>query len=296
MKYAYALALVGLAGSAAAQVDGIANEAGYSLIWANDLGTGFGNNRSEINGIWARIDGGTLHLTVTGNVQDFNKLDLFFDSGAGGQNTLLNNNADVDFNQLNDKLGGLTFDAGFEADYYLTYTVSGDRSEHFTGAASLLSGGGGPGGFQGGGGGRMDGSQIGAAGANGFGYTIASNQSNVGGVADFGNPNDSDPAAVLTGAEISISLAELGYTGGVLRLAGFVNGGSHDFLSNQVIGGLPGGTGNLGGDGTGNFTGTVSGINFGNFAGDQWVTLIVPAPASAVLVGLGGLAMARRRR
>jgi len=296
MKYVCAMALVGLAGSAAGQVDGVMNEAGYSLVWANDLGTGFGNNRSEINGIWARVDGGTLYVGITGNVQDFNKLDLFFDSSAGGQNSLLNNNADVDFNQLNDKLGGLTFDAGFEADYYLTYTVSGDRSEHYSGAASLLSGGGGPGGFQGGGPGRVDGSQIAAGGANGLGYTLASNQSNVGGVSDFGNPNDSDPATVITGTEIAISLAELGYTGGMLRLAGFINGGSHDFLSNQVIGGLPGGTGNLGGDGTGNFTGTVSGINFGNFAGDQWVTLIVPAPASAVLVGLGGLAMARRRR
>lgn len=295
MKYAYALALVGLAGSAAAQVDGFANEAGYSLIWANDLGTGFGNNRSEINGIWARVDGGTLHLTVTGNVQDFNKLDLFFDSGAGGQNSLRGDNADVDFDQLNSRMSGLTFDAGFEADYFLTYTVSGDRTEHFTGAASLLSGGGGPGGFQGGGGGRVDGSQIVAGGANGLGYTIASNQSNAGGVSDFGNPSDSDPAAVITGTEIAISLAELGYTGGMLRLAGFINGGSHDFLSNQVIGGIPA-SGNLGGDGAGNFTGTVAGINFGNFDGDQWVTLIVPAPASAALVGMGGLAMARRRR
>lgn len=296
MRHACALALCGLAGSAMGQVDGIFNEAGYQLVWANDLGTGFGNNRSEIDGIWARVDGGTLYVGIAGNVQDFNKLDLFFDSSTGGQNSLLNNNADVDFNQLNDKMGGFTFDSGFDADYYLTYTVSGDRTEHYSGAAQLNTLGAGPGGFQGGGAGRVDGSQIGVGGANGFGYTLASDQSNVGGVSDFGNPNDSDPSLVITGTEIAISLAELGYTGGLLRLAGFVNGGSHDYMSNQVIGGLPAGTGNLGGDGVGGFNGTISQLNFGNIAGDQFVTLIVPAPASVAILGLGCLGMARRRR
>ncbi|HED53314.1 MAG TPA: PEP-CTERM sorting domain-containing protein [Phycisphaerales bacterium] len=284
------------AGAAGAQViDGQINEAGYQLIWSNNEGTGFGNNRSEIDGIWAYSDGVNLYLGVTGNVQDFNKLDLFFDSTAGGQNSLRGDNADVDFNQLNTNLGGLTFDAGFEADYFLTYTVSGDRTQHFTGAAQLDTMGGGPGGFQGGGN-YVDGDQIVAGGANGLGYVLGTNQSNTGGVADFGNPNDSDPALVMTGMELSIPLAELGYTGGALRLAGFINGGSHDFLSNQVIGGLPAGTGNLGGDGAGNFTGTVSGIDFNQFAGDQYVTLLVPSPSSLALIGLGGLVAVRRRR
>ncbi|MFI4871232.1 MAG: VPLPA-CTERM sorting domain-containing protein, partial [Phycisphaerales bacterium JB061] len=259
-------------------------------------GTTFGNNRSEINGIWAYCDTNNLYLGVTGNVQDFNKLELFFDSTAGGQNSLRNDNADVDFNQLNDKLGGLTFDSGFEADYYLTYTVNGDRNEHYTSAAQLNSAGGGPGGFQGGGA-YVDGDQIAAGGANGNGYTLGTNQSNVGGVADFGNPNDSDPALVSTGTEIAIPLSELGYTGGLLRLAGFINGGSHDYVSNQIIGGAPAGTGSLGNDMMGNFIdGSLAGIDFNNLAGDQFVTLKVPAPASAVLLGLGGIAATRRRR
>ncbi|MEO1717279.1 MAG: PEP-CTERM sorting domain-containing protein [Planctomycetota bacterium] len=298
MKSVVFLAAAGLAGGAMAQtIDGSITESAFQLISTNSEGTGFGNNRSEINGIWAYVDSGTLFLGVTGNVQDFNKLDLFFDSTAGGQNTLLNNNADVDFNQLNTNLSGLTFDAGFEADYFLTYTVNGDRNEHFTSAARLDSAGGGPGGFQGGGA-YVDGDQIVAGGANGIGYTLGTNQSNTGGVSDFGNPVDSDPALVTTGVEIAIPLAELGYTGGELRLAGFINGGAHDFLSNQVIGGLPAGTGNLGGDLAGNFVdpGTLAGIDFNQVAGDQFVTLIVPAPASAALLGLGGLAAIRRRR
>ncbi|GAB5495174.1 MAG: hypothetical protein Phyf2KO_02540 [Phycisphaerales bacterium] len=297
MKILCAMALAGLSGSAMGQIDGQIIEADYQLIWSNDLGTGFGNNRSEINGIWAYCDATTLYLGVTGNVQDFNKLDLFFDTGAGGQNSLRMDNADVDFNQLNTNLGGLTFDAGFEADYYLTYTVNGDRNEHFTGAAQLDTLGGGPGGFQGGGG-YVDGDQIVAAGANGFGYTLGTNQSNTGGVGDFDNAPDSDPALVTTGVELAISLDEIGYTGGMLRLAGFINGGSHDYLSNQVIGGLPAGTGNLGGDLNGNFVdpGTLAGIDFNQVAGDQYVVLKVPAPASMALLGLGGLAAARRRR
>ncbi|MEL6797523.1 MAG: hypothetical protein AAFO89_11965, partial [Planctomycetota bacterium] len=152
MKSVVFLAAAGLAGGTMAQtIDGSITESAFQLISMNSEGTGFGNNRSEINGIWAYVDSGTLFLGVTGNVQDFNKLDLFFDSTAGGQNTLLNNNADVDFDQLNTNLSGLTFDAGFEADYFLTYTVNGDRNEHFTSAAQLDSAGGGPGGFQGGG-------------------------------------------------------------------------------------------------------------------------------------------------
>lgn len=297
MKHLCAMALAGLAGSAMGQIDGQIIEADYQLIWSNDLGTGFGNNRSEINGIWAYCDATTLYLGVTGNVQDFNKLDLFFDTGAGGQNSLRMDNADVDFNQLNTNLGGLTFDAGFEADYFLTYTVNGDRNEHFTAAAQLDTLGGGPGGFQGGGA-YVDGDQIVAAGPNGFGYTLGTNQSNTGGVGDFDNAPDSDPALVTTGVEIAISLDEIGYSGGLLRLAGFVNGGAHDFLSNQVIGGLPAGTGNLGGDLNGNFVapGTLAGIDFNQVVGDQFVVLKVPAPGSMALLGLGSLAVARRRR
>ncbi|MFI4894644.1 MAG: PEP-CTERM sorting domain-containing protein [Phycisphaerales bacterium JB058] len=298
MKSVCALALMGLAGSAMGQtIDGQIVETDYQLIWSNNEGTTFGNNRSEINGIWAYCDATTLYLGVSGNVQDFNKLELFFDSGIGGQNSLRTDNADVDFNQLNDKLGGLTFDAGFEANYYLTYTVNGDRNEHYTSAAQLDAAGGGPGGFQGGGA-YVDGDQIAVAGANGFGYTLGTNQSNVGGVADFGNPNDSDPALVSTGVEIAISLDEIGYDGsGMLRLAGFINGGSHDYVSNQIIGGAPAGTGSLGNDMMGNFIdGSLAGIDFNNLAGDQFVTLKVPAPGSLALLGLGGLAAARRRR
>ena len=54
------------------------------------------------------------------------------------------------------------------------------------------------------------------------------------------------------------------------------------------------------GVGSGGFPGSLSGINFNNFAGDQFFTIRgVPEPASGVLGALAGLAlsaMTRRRR
>ncbi|MEM1329595.1 MAG: PEP-CTERM sorting domain-containing protein [Planctomycetota bacterium] len=289
-----AAAVVAVAGTAMGQtIDGMINESSYQLLFENTLGTGFGNNESEINGVYGYIAGGNLYLGVTGNVSNFNKLELFFDTRAGGQNTLRGDNADVDFNQLNTNLAGLTFDAGFDADYFLTYTVGNSDSEHFTSSAVLETMGGGAGGFQGGGG-FVDGDQIVAAGHGGGGYTLSYNDSNTGGVSAFDNAPDSSPAGVMTGVEIAISLAEIGYTGGEFKIAGFINGSDHNFVSNQVIGGLAAGTANLGGDGAGNFNGTVAGIDFNQFDGNQFV--VIPAPGSVALLGLGGLAAARRRR
>jgi hypothetical protein len=76
-----------------------------------------------------------------------------------------------------------------------------------------------------------------------------------------------------------------------------INGSQHDFLSNQLLGGLPAPQGNLGGDGSGGFTGSLSGINLNNFAGDQFFTVVVPEPSTYALVGLGlGALLAFRRR
>lgn len=108
--------------------------------------TGFGNNTntsgvvgggSEIDAVYAFIwnnntpadaTDDVLYLTVAGNLEsNFNKLDLFFETQAGGQNRLLAGNSGIDFGGLV-RMGdagtgnGLTFDAGFEPDYYLGVT------------------------------------------------------------------------------------------------------------------------------------------------------------------------------
>ncbi|QQS08828.1 MAG: hypothetical protein IPK69_12730 [Phycisphaerales bacterium] len=89
------------------------------------------------------------------------------------------------------------------------------------------------------------------------------------------NSTGGDPALATTGVEIAIPLSAIGNPAGAIKICAFINGGGHDYLSNQVLGSLPAGTGNLGGDGAGNFVGgttPVAGINFGSFAGDQFAT------------------------
>lgn len=288
MKRFLACAAIAACGGAALAssytIDGV-REAKYgSAIVLQDTPTGFGNsslgfqdfaNGSELNGAYGAISGGNLHLFLTGNLEtNFNKIDIFIDSVAGGQNVLRNDNADVDFNGLN-RQAGLTFDSSFSADYYLTAT-NGDAGGYqiFSNFAELLSGGGGAGGFIGGSG---AGSRV-LNGSNGI--VIGVDNSNTGGV-DGGSVGD--PSSVLTGIEIMIPLSLLGNPAGPISVSAFINGGGHDFLSNQVLGGV-GGAGNLG---------EPSAVNFNNIGGNQYFT-IVPEPASLALLALGGLMFRRR--
>lgn len=291
-----------VASASLGQIDGAGFDVEYGgALFAQTVGTQFGNNLdptrdsangSEIDGLFARIDGTTLLLGVSGNLEtNFNKLDLFIDFRAGGQNRLRGDNADVDFNGLN-RMGddgsgnGLTFDDNFFADLFITYTngVGGSGNpEHYLNAAELLDGGGGAGGFVGGG--EKSLGAIVGAGPNGMALSADGDNSNILGVGNFGDPFDSDPASVTTGFEFSIDLGALGYAGGDVLLAGFVNGGSHDFASNQFLGGLPDGFGNLG---------EPRAIDLSTIDGDQFV--VVPAPGGTVALALGLAGLSRRRR
>ncbi|GJM19241.1 MAG: hypothetical protein DHS20C14_14540 [Phycisphaeraceae bacterium] len=285
MKSVVCAAAVALAaGAASAQtIDGTNFDSEYgAALWTQNLGTQFGNNNdagvdsangSEIDGVFASISGTTLYLGVSGNLEtNFNKINIALDFMGGGQNTLsgLANLGNLD---------GLTFDTGFEADAVLSYTHGNGPLEHYLDGDTA----GGGGGFLGGG---VKAGPLNAT-LNGAAISITSDNSNVGGVGAFGDPVDSDPSMVYTGVELSIDLGALGWDGSTpILLAGWINGSGNDFLSNQVIGGMPDGTGNLGGP---------SGVNFANIAGNQYIT-IVPAPASAALLGLGGFVAIRRRR
>lgn len=278
-----ATALLAMTGAAfAGSIDGANFGADYGpALWSQNVGTQFGNNTdasvdfangSEIDALYGSISGTTLFLGVAGNLEtNFNKLNIVLDYASGGQNTLsgLANLGNLD---------GLTFDTGFEADAVLSFTSGNNPIEWYV-DGSLADG---TGGFLGGG--AVSGPLT--VQLNGADITFAQDNSNVGGVGNLGDPFDSDPASVTTGVEIAIDLGALGWDGVTpINIAGWVNGGGNDFLSNQVIGGLPDGTGNLG---------APSGVDFNQFAGNQFIT--IPTPGTLGLVGLAGFAAIRRRR
>ena len=280
-----ATALLAVSGAAFAgtAIDGANFGSDYGpALWSQNVGTQFGNNNdasiefangSEINALYGSISGTTLFLGVAGNLEtNFNKLNIVLDYAAGGQNTLsgLANLGNLD---------GLTLDAGIEADAVLSFTGGNDPIEWYV-DGSLAEG---TGGFLGGG--AVVGNQL-SVQLDGADITFSQNNSNVGGVGNLGDPFDSDPALVSTGVEIAIDLGALGWDGVTpINIAGWVNGSGNDFLSNQVIGGLPDGTGNLG---------SPSGVDFSAIAGNQFIT--IPTPGTLGLVGLAGLAAIRRRR
>jgi hypothetical protein len=134
---------------------------------------------------------------------------------------------------------------------------------------------------------------------------MAIDNSNVGGVSGAGpytEPTTEDVAQVVSGIEFSIPLSEIGSPSGAIKLFFFVNGGGHDYASNQFSGtGIL--DGNLGGNGFGGFTGDLSGVNMNDFPGNQYVTVTqggalaaVPEPAVASLVFAAVAALAVRRR
>ncbi len=251
-----------------------------SPVWVQTIGTDFGNNTdpnadaangSEIDALYAKVQNGVLYLGVAGNLEtNFNKLELFFDVRPGGQNRLRGDNPDVDYDGLN-RMGddgggnGLTFDAGFEPDYYLTYSGGSDPTEHHLSVAELLTAGGGAGMYVGGGL-KSDVPVISGTGMHFGDISIACDNSNVLGVNGLGYPFDGPPDDVTTGIEIAIDLLELDWDGvSSIRVAGFVNGLYHDFVSNQVIAGLPAGWGNLG---------EPRAVDFSTIADDQFITLL----------------------
>ena len=241
--------------------------------------TGFGNatngsqttalSGSELDAAYTYVHGDSLYVLMTGNVENgMNSLDVFFDTQAGGQNVLTNNNPDVDSNGLN-AMAGLTFDPGFTADYYFTVhpqstggTVVGASFASLgtagTGVANAATGAG-----------RV----VTLALPNGLAGTLALDNANTGGVSDA-LASTGLAAGTVQGIEFVLPLAALGSPTGSIKVAAFVVNSSHSYLSNQVLAPLPTGTTNLASPAT---------ANFGSYAGNQYFTVALPAPAAPVI-------------
>ncbi len=263
--------LLGLAAPALAiTVDG-SLDAGYgAALSTQTTQTQFGDatdglpgqcNGSEMDVAYGTIDGTTLRLFFGMNLEsNFNKLEIFIDCIPGGQAKLRGDNPNVDFNGLNrmgdDGTGnGLRFDTGFEPDFYVTTTGGGTPYQLYANYAEILTGGGGIGDYLGQTGPQSDGT---LSGGNDHGIKITIDNRNTAGVSP--GCDASSGAGVTTGVELAIPLSQLGNSLGCFDVCAFVNGSSHDFLSNQVLGPLPPGTCNLG---------EPRNVDFRQYAGNQ---------------------------
>ncbi|MGE3180284.1 MAG: hypothetical protein AB7N71_01535 [Phycisphaerae bacterium] len=267
-------------------IDGSLDTIYCDALAVQDTQTGFGNasngmianaNGSELDNAYATIIGGTLYLFIGGNLEgNGNDLEIFFDTRAGGQNRLLQNNPMVDTNNALIRMGdngtgnGLSFDPGFTADFYITFQVSNPGAGHmvFVNYAELADGANpGVGFFVGSGGaanttmgGMLSGGDVGAPA-----ILATINNSNVAGVSGgFGVEFDGG-ANVATGIELAIPLSALGNPAADIRVTAFVNGAQHDFLSNQSLAPQFGGTGNN--------LGEPRNVNFANISFDQFFTI-----------------------
>lgn len=137
--------------SAAITIDGKVDADYGAVLSIQNTNTAYGNatngdpinggSGSEIDAVYAKVATGRLHVIVTGNLEaNFNKLEIFLDTGAGGVNAINGsalpggvdgfccggfappnggNSSNIGALQ---KMNGLTFDAGFTANHYLTFT------------------------------------------------------------------------------------------------------------------------------------------------------------------------------
>ncbi len=293
MKRISCLLVLGLlvqSAQAAPIVDGVKDAAYGNPRAVQTIETGFGDNASEWNAAYAIVDSGRLYLMLTGNLQDnFNKLEIWIDSVAGGSNVLPatpgNDGAGI--------MAGMTLDVAMTPEYHLIARRGFNGVDRFDLDIAELGtfnfdsylniGGGVNDGFS-----AVTGTGMVNASPIGVGFDN-SNVAGIGGTAGAA-ANQAAAKAVTTGLELSIDLADIGSPTGSLRVMVLQNDGSHDFLSNQTLGGLPVGTINLG------FP--ASFVDFSTLfpTTDQFFTVSIPEPATFVMAGLGVAALALRRR
>lgn len=293
-----AAVLAAVSVSAAQVIDGSRDGSYGPALAVQTVETQFGDNFSELDAAYATVSGGVLKMFIAGNLEaNFNKLNIFIDSKAGGQN-VINAGANPGNDNWANKYHGFTFDTGFSADYMLIFR-HGNGGTQFDVDYAVVGGGF----FDGGTVGTFDntagvGNLNSVIGGNNVNMSVRLDNSNSAGV--FGGTNAADQMAaqaVTTGLEFSIPLAAIGSPVGAFNVSVMVNGSNHDYLSNQFLGGLTAPQGNLGGDGAGGFNGSVGGINLNDGAyasGNQYFT--VPEPSALALLGLGALAGMIRRR
>jgi len=242
----------------------------YALVNENDV--------TQIDAAYAYVADGSLHLFFTGSLQFWVQLeggifhwlplDVFIDCAPGGQHQLLPNNPILDPSWYNlTNMAGLTFDAGFAADYW--FSVGGVQSSFWPNLsayyATLPTGGGGAGAY-------LGSAQPGppgilSGGTNPDSVEVTFDDSNPFGLGSGCGVAATPP--VTKGIEWSIPLAAIGNPTGCIRVCAFVSRADHAMISNQVMGPLPPGTCAL--------LPTPS-VDFSSIPGNQYFEICPPVP------------------
>ncbi len=212
------------------------------LVATQDNATGMGDNINELNQMFVHPETSGLRIGITGNLaSDGTGFCLFFDTVAGGQNTL----NIAGYSQppyIPGELSGLKFDAGFAADYLVYANVySGTLYvDQFTlpssGAATKVYRGSGT---------PNDGDGFLNGGTNPNGMQVALDNTNVLGVTES---SAAGAATATTGFEMFIPHADIGLPAqpdATIGVVAFIaqSGGA---VGNQWLPGLGGGYPNLG--------------------------------------------------
>ena len=310
--------------AAVAQVNGARDAGEYGAARATqNVGTGFGNNFSELNAAYATFNpgAGTLRLLLTGNLEgNGNGIVVFMDTRAGGAvaNTLPGGfgqfgsvggarvddwGTDLDGGPgINPSPGGgSVVSPGFNPDLALEINAGGGGANYFINVIDLT----------------VPNEPLpnrdvflGQNAVNGPAVTQtyfreptntprgtvthAFNNTNTAGVNALGDP-PGDPLSANTGLELEFDTTFLNLDPGAseVRFFAFVTNGGGDFLSNQFLPGI-GATENLGGPGGAGGTPlfdirTLQGAT-------SFFTAAVPEPASLSAVSLAGICLLARRR
>jgi hypothetical protein len=266
-------------------VDGSRDSLYGTPIAVQPVDSSFGNN--EINAAHAYVSNGKLYLLITGNLENnFNKLGVFFDTG----NQITTNLFTSAGNDTAANMNGMTFDAGFSPEYHMILRNGFDGAVNrfdldYANLATQTSNS-----YLQVFGNSQTGSGITGTGTvNSSPIRIAYDNSNTAGINDGvagGVAADQvAAAAVTTGIELSIDLADLGNPSGAIRIMVLLANDQHNFLSNQSLAGVPVGTDHLANPAL---------VDFSSLVGDQFFTVALPpvvAPLGIKVVSYNGVTM-----
>jgi len=219
---------------------------------------------SQLDAAYGVVSNGFLYLLIAGNMQcdpttsnKYDKLSVFIDTGAPGQNTLSNNTQNLDVPAALPRMSyggdpnncagcpGLTFDSGFNASYWIGMSYGGGNGTNpvlNVNYADLPPGGGGSGDFLGR---SSPTNNVLSGGTNPFGILAAMNNSNTGGVdTNTCNVNTNGAAqsiaaaTVTTGVELAIPLNALGGASAVgpIRVVAFLTTNDYSQIYDQILG------------------------------------------------------------